>query len=89
LLEESAGLIKIPFPEPGPRSDARLRLSFGPPAVTNVTGSFIHRNGLRYDEPMVVDMVVTMPNVNPLPVPDVSPLAADIGCRVFLSKRTI
>lgn len=58
------GEIDIPFPEPGPTKDVKLKFAFAKPANINVVGSYARRTHVPADGTTTVDLAVTMPSVS-------------------------
>ncbi|KAI1634208.1 nrap protein [Biscogniauxia mediterranea] len=58
---EKSNRITIPYPEPKPRKDSALKLSFAKPAQVNVVGSYFLKTMTRSQSHFTVDMIAVMP----------------------------
>ncbi|KAF1988268.1 pre-rRNA processing protein Utp22 [Aulographum hederae CBS 113979] len=53
--------IAVPFPNPGPPSDAQYKLQYSRPSNINVVGSYALKVASRLGSELVIDLVVKMP----------------------------
>ena len=82
--------ISIPFPEPRPGDGVRYTLGYEKPANINVVGSYVRKTDSRTDDPMVIDMAITMPSVC-IPMPSLCHHLVDtnMSIRLYFKKKTI
>ncbi|KAI1498438.1 nrap protein [Biscogniauxia marginata] len=58
---EKSNRITIPYPEPKPKKDSALKLSFAKPAQVNVVGSYFLKTMTRSQTDFTIDMIIVMP----------------------------
>ncbi|MCJ1285761.1 hypothetical protein MMC26_005102 [Xylographa opegraphella] len=52
----------IPWPDSGPTPELKYSVAFAKPDDINVVGSFVMKTSVKHEEPLVIDMAVTMPS---------------------------
>ncbi|MCJ1318540.1 hypothetical protein MMC15_003870 [Xylographa vitiligo] len=60
-LQNDTG-IAIAWPDSGPTPELKYSVAFAKPDDINVIGSFVLKTSVKHEEPMVIDMAVTMPS---------------------------
>ncbi|MCJ1378069.1 hypothetical protein MMC17_001165 [Xylographa soralifera] len=60
-LQDDTG-IAIAWPDSGPTPDLQYSVAFAKPDDINVVGSFVLKTSVKHEEPLVIDMAVTMPS---------------------------